>query len=364
MLSNVISMAFDSHDNLYALDQGSHRVLLFGPDGEFIRQIGKQGEGPGEFQAPMAITVLGDGTLVVVDFGRRGFVLFDASGKYLRDVPLPDDLGTPRPGELYVRGNDVIARAMPTLRVSPGSGPPDMSSPRKSPVFRMGFADGATPVTLHEFLMDPPQVRTTTSGNRQTVMAMFSNATFEKAPTFAALADGGVAISGSVDYSIDIKDAAGRHTRVITRPIAPKKVNDRDKEDARERQRRQLKEGPRGTSVSIGGGGAVFRSGGAGGAMTDAQIEQSVQTMTFADEIPSIERLWGDPSGRLWVVRRPDRVGRDQPVDLVAPGDRYIGTITGIPVPTAVSSSGLAAWVEKNELDIERIVVRQLPADW
>jgi hypothetical protein len=33
-------------------------------------------------------------------------------------------------------------------------------------------------------------------------------------------------------------------------------------------------------------------------------------------------------------------------------------------VPSAVSSSGLAAWVERDEFDIEKIVVRRLPGDW
>lgn len=364
MLSNVMSMAFDANDNLHALDQGNHRILVFDRNGQFVRQFGKQGEGPGEFQAPMAIAILGDGTVVVTDLGRRGFVLFDARGTYLRDVPLPDDFGLPRPNELYVRGNEIIARSMPLLRFSPGS-QPDLTSPRKSPVFRFDFT-GDPPRTLHEFLMDPPQVRTSSSGGRRTVMAMMSRATFEKEPTFAAVADGGVAISAANDYSIEIKDASGRVVRSLARPVNAKRVTDRDRDDAREQARERMKNGSGTTmTMAVGGGGATFRSGVGGGApMTDDQIEQNIAQMTFAEEIPAIERIWSDATGRLWIVRRPERVGRDKPVDLVAAGDRYVGTVTGIAVPSAVSSSGLAAWVEKDEFDIEKIVVRRLPADW
>jgi hypothetical protein len=367
MLSNVLSMAFDANDNLFALDQGSHRILVFDRTGRFVRQFGKQGEGPGEFQAPMALAILGDATLVVTDLGRRGFVLFDAQGIYLRDVPLPEDFGMPRPNELFVLGNEIIARSMPLLRFSPGGAPPDLSSPRKSPVFRFGFGADAAPRTLHEFLMEPPQVRTSNRGGRQTVMATMSRATFEKEPSFAALADGGVAISASNDYTIEIKDASGRSARSLSRPIAAKRVTEQDRNDARDEQRERLKNGSgSAATVAIGGGGAVFRTGpGGGGApMSDDEIERNIEQMTFAEEIPTIERIWSDISGRLWVVRRPDRPGRDKPVDLIGTGDRYIGTISGIAVPSAVSSSGLAAWVERDEFDIEKIVVRRLPGDW
>ena len=59
-----------------------------------------------------------------------------------------------------------------------------------------------------------------------------------------------------------------------------------------------------------------------------------------------------------------ERVGRDEPIDLLSPDGRYIGTVTGLEMPRAVSASGLAAWVEKNDLDIEQVVVRRLPGAW
>jgi hypothetical protein len=266
---------------------------------------------------------------------------------------------------LYVHGNEIVARSMPLLRFAPGGAPPDLSAPRKSPVFRFAFTANASPRTIHEFVMEPPEVRTTNSGGRQMIMATMSQATFEKQPTFAPLADGAVAISSAADYSLEIKNGAGRAARTITRPIAARRVTERDRADAREEQRERLKNGSDGAAVTVRGGGAFFRAGpGGGGKMTDEQIEQNLEQMTFAEEIPSIERIWSDVSGRLWVVRRPERVGRDQPIDLIGTGDRYIGTMTGIRLPAAVSASGLAAWIEKDEFDVERIVVRRLPAEW
>jgi hypothetical protein len=44
---------------------------------------------------------------------------------------------------------------------------------------------------------------------------------------------------------------------------------------------------------------------------------------------------------------------------------RYIGTLPAQPLPNAVSASGLAAWVTTDdELGVERVTVRRLPAGW
>src|SRR5687768_13633048 len=47
MFANVAGVAFDADDNLYVLDGGNARILVFGPDGRFVQQIGKKGGGPG-----------------------------------------------------------------------------------------------------------------------------------------------------------------------------------------------------------------------------------------------------------------------------------------------------------------------------
>jgi hypothetical protein len=86
--------------------------------------------------------------------------------------------------------------------------------------------------------------------------------------------------------------------------------------------------------------------------------------MEFADIIPAITSITVDPSGRIWVVRRPERVGDVAPIDLIGRDGTYIGTLVKQSVPRAVSASGLAAYVERNALDIEQVVVRRLPPSW
>jgi hypothetical protein len=54
---------------LLVLSDGTDDLRLFSPDGRFIRSIGRQGEGPGEFDAPFGFTRTPAGHLLVYDAG-------------------------------------------------------------------------------------------------------------------------------------------------------------------------------------------------------------------------------------------------------------------------------------------------------
>jgi hypothetical protein len=101
-----------------------------------------------------------------------------------------------------------------------------------------------------------------------------------------------------------------------------------------------------------------------GRSMTEAQIEEQLRNMTFADVIPLVQSLRSDQLGRLWVQRTGDEVGEDGPVDLLASDGRYLGTLNGQKIPDAVSGTGLGAYIERDDLDVQRVAVRQLPPAW
>ena len=86
--------------------------------------------------------------------------------------------------------------------------------------------------------------------------------------------------------------------------------------------------------------------------------------MEFADTIPALSGLRVAPSGKLWIGRTGPVVGEPGPIDLVTPEGQYLGTIMGSALPDAISRSGLAAYVERDDDDVERVIVRRLPANW
>ncbi len=77
-------IAQDSRGNLYVLDTGDRHILKFSPEGKFISYIGQPGEGPGEFQQPMAFTIDQDDNIYVLDFGLRRISIFDSDGEFVQ----------------------------------------------------------------------------------------------------------------------------------------------------------------------------------------------------------------------------------------------------------------------------------------
>src|SRR5690625_4437409 len=66
------NIAADHTGNLYIMDSGNHRIVIFDEAGNHLRTLGRQGSGPGEFQMwPQGITVAADGTINVYDYGKR-----------------------------------------------------------------------------------------------------------------------------------------------------------------------------------------------------------------------------------------------------------------------------------------------------
>jgi hypothetical protein len=77
----------DEAEDIYIVDRQDFQIKVFSPEGSFIRSIGKQGEGPGEFQAIGYVTFVPDGRLLVMDFRSRRTSLFDIAGNFISGHP-------------------------------------------------------------------------------------------------------------------------------------------------------------------------------------------------------------------------------------------------------------------------------------
>ena len=76
-LLDLVTMRRDGRSPFYGIHQ-------FGIDGKWIRNVGRQGEGPGEFLSPYLIDASFDGELILLDSGRGNLLNhLDAGGKIL-----------------------------------------------------------------------------------------------------------------------------------------------------------------------------------------------------------------------------------------------------------------------------------------
>jgi hypothetical protein len=69
------------NSNVYLLDSGNHRVLVFSPSGKLVRQISEIGQGPGGLFDPYDMAVDRGGNVYVIDSKQR-VQGFSAEGKF------------------------------------------------------------------------------------------------------------------------------------------------------------------------------------------------------------------------------------------------------------------------------------------
>ncbi len=75
------SVAVDDAGHIYVADAGDHQVKVYDEKGNHLLNLGREGQGPGEFVGPFFATFAGS-TLVVAD---TRLSLWDSSGKHLGD---------------------------------------------------------------------------------------------------------------------------------------------------------------------------------------------------------------------------------------------------------------------------------------
>jgi hypothetical protein len=100
-LFGVVSSVFrDDQGGFYLLDSQLNEVKVYSPDGEFIRSIGRPGEGPGEFQNTGDACLLSDGRIAVVQVFPGKAVLFNPDGTPAGDLAL--NLGEEGSGQSFL----------------------------------------------------------------------------------------------------------------------------------------------------------------------------------------------------------------------------------------------------------------------
>ena len=367
MLSRVSQVAFDKEDNLYILDGGNHRVLVFDAKGKFVRKIGKKGGGPGELMTPVGLAVTTSDEIAVTDLGRQAVSLFKKDGTFIKNLPLGDGLGFPVPRQgMYAHPQGgVVVRTMPPVMRGPGEVTPGTITGRKSPVMWLTADKQTRLFDIPQPDITPKITDNSPSGNNRRVSVRVITPAFMPGTLWGILPNGALALSTEQDYRIQLIQN-GKVTRLLERPFKARKVTEADKAKERERRRKQMERG---------GGAIITRSetrGGAGGgvssvnmgSMPKADVDAMIKDMTFNDYMPVLMGMYVDPRGRLWVQRAGKEVGQDGPIDLISANGQYLGTVVGQKLPAAVSVSGRAAYVERDDMDVERVMVKKLPQGW
>jgi len=92
MFGNPVDLKIAQDGKIYILDSKDSDIKVFQKDGTFIRRLGREGSGPGEFKRPWTLHVLGD-YLYVSDTGNGRFQVLTKGGTYQKSVRLPVEFG-------------------------------------------------------------------------------------------------------------------------------------------------------------------------------------------------------------------------------------------------------------------------------
>jgi len=102
----INSAKFDPDGNIFVVDTQRAAVLFYSPEGEFIRQVGRSGSGPGEFIMPSDADFLEDGRFIVTNNGAMMLTIFDEGFNHLYD--LKDFFPSPPMAINAVEGNRIV----------------------------------------------------------------------------------------------------------------------------------------------------------------------------------------------------------------------------------------------------------------
>ena len=354
---NVADIGFDGAGNLYVFDIQAQRIVVAGPAGEFVREFGREGEGPGEFEEAHGLAVMRDGRAIVSDSRRLVFNIFQANGRVERTVRMDSTQMLVRLGTFVAQSGADAIIAVPSAsdELLPRGCcelPPPASSHAIERIELWGeeveadtMAEGWLPEIDSRNAMAAARRVPEISRVLSVLPSIFPELHRAFRPGFhwGVLPDGSVAFADSSTYTVRIATGESGVVRLLRRPIQPEVVTDRLMRSEKSRRLAELQ--------------AKAEPG------EDLRDERErIDNLEFHPVVPVIRGLATKWDGDIWVLRRGEDPLSDGPIDVITADGRYLGSYpAGVTrIPDAFGPDGLVAFIERNELDVQTVVVRRL----
>ncbi len=358
--TRVEKIAFDPSGDLHIFDPEAKRIVVVDQEGNFLREVGGEGEGPGELSQPFGFEILRDGRTVIYDFPRT-WQVYDPQGAFLEEFTFDMFLGAP--GSLLMARPDGRLVSRGGMRMSrPGQEEEEEEDPHLRDIELFTLGGAGREVLYRAWNLEPTELDEelkTENERGQTEMSftMARMRAFEPRLHLGMLSDGRLAVVDSVGYRVKLIGPDGSVAGAVERPIAPEPVTESVREAERERRREAFAQM---TEVSMAGFGALE---GLGEQLRANQLEQ-VDNMVFTDVIPVIAGMAVDAQDRIWVARTGPGADGPGPIDILTADGEYMGTLPadGLRIPDAFGPDGLMAYIETGEFDVPVVRVIRLMA--
>lgn len=106
---SAMGVAGDQDGNIYVVDYQAHHIKKFDATGKFLKLLGREGQGPGEFNGPFRITFAKD-KLVVYELRARRLNTVDPDGNFIKNASMDFEEGSIRGIRALPNGNIVVEK--------------------------------------------------------------------------------------------------------------------------------------------------------------------------------------------------------------------------------------------------------------
>lgn len=207
-----VDLTFDIENNIYVCDYMSHNIKVFDSSGKFIKTIGRQGQGPGEFQMPFNLTFVRD-RLVVWELRNRRLSVLMSDGEFVKSIHMSPPEGWPRKIRPLPKGDFVVERVKTFVgeNEKPQECNIEIFSPKleyKKTIYNKKFRENkyiTSPIRTNVPQPFPPRVY------------------WDVSP------DGKIIIGFSEDYTIEIYDSEKGKLSTFHHTYEPVKTTDKEK---------------------------------------------------------------------------------------------------------------------------------------
>lgn len=84
IIGELMDFGVDINNNYIFVDASAKQVLMFKNDGKFVKQLGREGKGPGEFIQPISVSFDENGNIYIADNRLRRISKFDSKYSYIQ----------------------------------------------------------------------------------------------------------------------------------------------------------------------------------------------------------------------------------------------------------------------------------------
>ena len=321
-------------------DQGARAIRIFDANGKFVRAIGREGGGPGEFSSITRLELLAGDSLAAYDGLRVTLTVFDTSGRIGRTVSLARTPGGFRLEGLLGDGTMILSRAYNTMFSR-------TSRLERDPIAYVAVRPGATTVDT--------VVQVAGSDIYLFAGAEFSSRQERPFGRVSLIAVGRdrLRIGTGDSWQIETRTPEGRLVELHRVRHAPTAVSKADIA----RYKRELLERVQGSRVVAtgGGGGPDMR------AVMLARTRQMLEVIPFPETRAPYDSLIAGPDDELWVRASHPFAGQPTTWTVLSRSGAALGIVT-LPAGMRPMDIGrdFIVGVTKDADDVEHVVVHQL----